>query len=86
MNCRILIIFCGAVLLSLLAVAGCTTDAPAAGSSESEITVTDGFGRSIPVPYPVESILCSDDEGAIGQLKHDPALKGLTAVKEGRVY
>jgi iron complex transport system substrate-binding protein len=63
MNGRILIIFCGAVLLSLLAVAGCTTDAPAAGSSESEITVTDGFGRSVPVPYPVESILCSGSGG-----------------------
>ena len=63
MNNRILIIFCGAVLLSLLAVAGCTTDAPAAGSSESEITVTDGFGRSVTVPSPVESILCSGSGG-----------------------
>jgi len=30
--------------------------------------------------------MTTDDEGAIGQLKHDPALQGLTAVKEGRVY
>ncbi len=27
-----------------------------------------------------------DNEGAVGQLRDDPALKGLTAVKEGRVY
>jgi ABC-type Fe3+-hydroxamate transport system, periplasmic component len=51
------------MLLSLLAVAGCTTDAPAAGSSGSEITVTDGFGRSVTVPSPVESILCSGSGG-----------------------
>ncbi len=63
MNSRILIILCGAMLLSLLAVAGCTTDAPAAGSSGSEITVTDGFGRSVTVPSPVESILCSGSGG-----------------------
>ncbi|MCP1661693.1 MAG: iron ABC transporter substrate-binding protein [Methanocalculus sp. MSAO_Arc1] len=30
--------------------------------------------------------MTTDDEGAIGQLKHDPALQGLTAVKEGKVY
>ena len=28
----------------------------------------------------------ADNEGAIGQLKTDPALRGLSAVKEGRVY
>lgn len=64
MNSRIIIILCGAVLLSLLAVAGCTTDA---GSDQkpagSEITVTDGFGRSVVVPAPVESILCSGSGG-----------------------
>jgi len=27
-----------------------------------------------------------DNEGAIGELKNDPALQGLTAVKEGKVY
>jgi len=27
-----------------------------------------------------------DSEGAIGELKNDPALQGLTAVKEGKVY
>lgn len=27
-----------------------------------------------------------DNEGAVGELKNDPALQGLTAVKEGRVY
>jgi len=27
-----------------------------------------------------------ENEGAIGQLKTDPALKGLSAVKNGRVY
>ena len=63
MNSRIGIIFCGAVLLSLLAVAGCTTDVPGGASSESEITVTDGFGRTVTLPYPVESILCSGSGG-----------------------
>jgi iron complex transport system substrate-binding protein len=28
----------------------------------------------------------TESDGAIGELKNDPALKGLTAVKEGRVY
>jgi iron complex transport system substrate-binding protein len=27
-----------------------------------------------------------DNDGAIGQLKTDPALKGLSAVREGKVY
>lgn len=27
-----------------------------------------------------------DDEGAVGELKNDPALQGLSAVREGRVY
>ncbi|MCQ1537491.1 iron ABC transporter substrate-binding protein [Methanocalculus taiwanensis] len=64
MNSRILIILCGAVLLSLLAVAGCTTDAGTDQTTAgSEITITDGFGRSITVPSPVESILCSGSGG-----------------------
>lgn len=60
MNSRMGIIACGVALLFLFAGAGCTTDAgtdPKTGTPEA--TVTDGFGRAVTVPQPVESILCS---------------------------
>ncbi len=49
------------VVLALALSAGCTgTDVtPAAPSGSSELTVTDGFGRTVTVPSPPESVVCS---------------------------
>ncbi|HDR73735.1 MAG TPA: iron ABC transporter substrate-binding protein [Methanoculleus sp.] len=56
----------GLLLAGLLAAAGCVGDTqqgadatPAPSARQSERTLTDGFGRSVTVPVPVESVLCS---------------------------
>jgi len=53
------------VVLALALSAGCTgTDVtPAAPSGPSELTVTDGFGRTVTVPSPPESVVCSGSGG-----------------------
>ncbi|EJG07394.1 ABC-type transporter, periplasmic subunit [Methanofollis liminatans DSM 4140] len=53
------------VVLALALSAGCTgTDVtPAAPSGPSELTVTDGFGRTVTVPSPPESVICSGSGG-----------------------
>lgn len=49
------------VALAFVAIAGCTgTDVtPTTPSGPSELTLTDGFGRSVTVPSPPESVVCS---------------------------
>jgi iron complex transport system substrate-binding protein len=49
------------VVLALALSAGCTgTDVtPTTPSGPSELTVTDGFGRTVTVPSPPESVVCS---------------------------
>jgi len=53
------------VVLALALSAGCTgTDVtPTAPSGSSELTVTDGFGRTVTVPSPPESVVCSGSGG-----------------------
>lgn len=53
------------VVLALALSAGCTgTDVtPAAPAGSSELTVTDGFGRTVTVPSPPESVVCSGSGG-----------------------
>jgi len=52
-------------ILTLALSAGCTgTDVtPTAPSGSSELTVTDGFGRTVTVPSPPESVVCSGSGG-----------------------
>lgn len=46
------------IILASVAIAGCTgTDVTPTGASE--LTVTDGFGRTVTVPSPPESVVCS---------------------------
>jgi ABC-type Fe3+-hydroxamate transport system, periplasmic component len=55
-------IMSGVLLIALLAVAGCVGEAaPSAAQTaeHKEMTVTDGFGRMVTIPQPVESVLCS---------------------------
>ncbi|MCP1716304.1 iron complex transport system substrate-binding protein [Methanocalculus alkaliphilus] len=61
MNNRIYSILCGVLLLALLAVAGCVGDSgpSAPPTGQNEMTLTDGFGRTVTIPQPVESVLCS---------------------------
>ncbi|RQD80504.1 MAG: iron ABC transporter substrate-binding protein [Methanocalculus sp. MSAO_Arc1] len=61
MNNHIYSILCGVLLIALLAVAGCVGEAApsAPASGQNEMTVTDGFGRTVTIPQPVESVLCS---------------------------
>jgi len=56
----------GVLLVILLAAAGCVDDGepgaggtPTAPAGPSELALTDGFGRSVTVPVPAESVLCS---------------------------
>ena len=56
----------GVLLVLVLAAAGCVDEAgpgadatPTAPAGPSELTLTDGFARSVTVPRPVESVLCS---------------------------
>ena len=48
-----------ATLVLLMAVAGCTGTTAGGGAAGEEITVTDGFGRSVTAPSPPESVVCS---------------------------
>jgi len=47
-----------ALVLAMLA-AGCTGTGTVQGSAGQAITITDGFGRSVAVPSPPESVVCS---------------------------
>ncbi len=53
------------IILAFVAIAGCTgTDVtPTTPSGSSELTVTDGFGRTVTVPSPPESVVCSGSGG-----------------------
>jgi iron complex transport system substrate-binding protein len=60
MNFKISMIFLGLVFVATIAVAGCTGEPLATEETgASEITVTDGFGRSVTVVSPPESVVCS---------------------------
>ena len=62
MNDRIRLIICGVLLIALLAVAGCVGDSgQIAGpkAEQKEMIMTDGFARTVTIPQPVESVLCS---------------------------
>lgn len=62
MNDRICSIFCGLLLIAMLAVAGCLGDSgPSAQQTADpkEKTVIDYYGRTVTIPQPVESVLCS---------------------------
>lgn len=48
-----------AALVLLMAAAGCTGTTAGGGAAGEEITVTDGFGRSVTAPSPPESVVCS---------------------------
>ncbi|HQC33872.1 MAG TPA: iron ABC transporter substrate-binding protein [Methanoculleus sp.] len=50
-----------AALVLLMAAAGCTGTSSTTGGSAAgkEITITDGFGRSVTAPSPPESVVCS---------------------------
>ena len=48
-----------AALVLLMAAAGCTGTTAGGGAAGEEITVTDGFGRSVTAPSPTESVVCS---------------------------
>ncbi|MDO8842468.1 iron ABC transporter substrate-binding protein [Methanocalculus sp.] len=56
------VIICGAVLVGLLAVAGCVGESKSpvvSASGPVETTLTDGFGRMVTVPVPATEVLCS---------------------------
>ncbi|KUK99838.1 MAG: ABC-type transporter, periplasmic subunit [Methanomicrobiales archaeon 53_19] len=62
MNNRMFCIISGVLLIALLAAAGCVGEAvPSADQTaeQKEMTLTDGFGRIVTIPQPVESVLCS---------------------------
>ncbi len=62
MNNRIFSIISGVLLIALLAAAGCVGEAvPSADqkAEQKEMTLTDGFGRTVTFGTPVESVLCS---------------------------
>ncbi|HDR73734.1 MAG TPA: iron ABC transporter substrate-binding protein [Methanoculleus sp.] len=91
---RIHVIFCGMLLIGLLAAAGCVGDSrqgadatPAPSAGPSERTLTDGFGRSVTVPVPVESVLCSGS-GCVRYLVYlqgEDLIAGVDTIeKEGR--
>ncbi|HIJ07249.1 MAG: ABC-type transporter, periplasmic subunit [Methanomicrobiales archaeon 53_19] len=55
-------IISGVLLIALLAVAGCVGEAgPTAAQTaeQKEMTLTDGYGRTVTIPQSVESVLCS---------------------------
>ncbi|HDS63938.1 MAG TPA: iron ABC transporter substrate-binding protein, partial [Methanofollis liminatans] len=60
-NKIVLILGLVGVVLALALSAGCTgTDVtPTTPSGPSELTLTDGFGRTVTVPSPPESVVCS---------------------------
>jgi iron complex transport system substrate-binding protein len=69
------LIICGVLLVALLAVAGCVGDSgqisgPAA--EQKEMILIDGFGRTVTVKTPVESVLCSGS----GTLRYLVYLRG----------
>ncbi|RXE56747.1 iron transporter [Methanoculleus taiwanensis] len=53
----------GLLLIGMVAVAGCTGEAvtsqEAGSASGTEIAVTDGFGRTVTIPSPAKSVVCS---------------------------
>ncbi|MBR1368930.1 iron transporter [Methanocalculus chunghsingensis] len=62
MNNYIRLIMCGALLLALLAAAGCVDESGLSATQSAEpqeMTLNDGFGRTVTIPQPVESVLCS---------------------------
>ncbi len=68
-------IISGVLLIALLAVAGCVGEAaPSAVQSaeQKEMTMTDGFGRTVTFETPVESVLCSGS----GTLRYLVYLRG----------
>ena len=84
----------GVLLVALLAVAGCTGDSgqgpvatPTSAAGPSELTLTDGFDRSVTVPVPVENVLCSGS-GCIRYLVYlqgEDLIAGVDSIdKEGR--
>ncbi|MDO9538601.1 MAG: iron ABC transporter substrate-binding protein [Methanocalculus sp.] len=72
MNNRIYLIFCGAVLVAFLTVAGCVGDPGPTRAGSTDLTLTDGFGRTVTVKTPVESVLCSGS----GTLRYLVYLRG----------
>jgi len=62
MNNSIFCIISGALLIALLAAAGCVGEAPPSSAQtgdQKEMTLTDGFGRTVTFGTPVGSVLCS---------------------------
>jgi iron complex transport system substrate-binding protein len=57
------IIITGLLVICIVAIAGCTgesvTSQETGSPSGAEITLTDGFGRTVTVPSPPESVVCS---------------------------
>ncbi|MDG6256656.1 MAG: iron ABC transporter substrate-binding protein [Methanomicrobiaceae archaeon] len=94
MNRSIYVTLLGMILVGLLAVAGCVDDTrqgpdatPTVPATPSELTLTDGFGRSVTVPVPVETVLCSGS-GCIRYLVYlqgEDLIAGVDSIeKEGR--
>jgi len=91
----------GVLLVLVLAAAGCVDDArpvdgatPTASAGPSELTLTDGFARSVTVPVPVERVLCSGS-GCIRYLVYlqgEDLIAGVDSIEqqdraiEGRPY
>jgi iron complex transport system substrate-binding protein len=94
MSRSICVTILGVLLVALLAVAGCTGESgqgsvatPTPSVEPSELTLTDGFDRSVTVPAPVGSVLCSGS-GCVRYLVYlqgEDLIAGVDSIdKEGR--